>query len=154
MADPGAVVAKQAQNAVLQKAFDNPKLKTASLVEEFVAKTDDPSFRTRTVTVKTMQRMVQMRKAKALMKPAAPRSFDDLEFLPDEFTVCHKYTLKNNKGCPDFNQIFNEIYVIKYLATDQVVLVAGHLAGRSLSAFQQALWRSGRPTWSWRRTRI
>jgi hypothetical protein len=87
MADPGAVVAKQAQNAVLQKAFANPKLKTANLVEEFVDKTADPSFRTRTVTVKTLQRMVQMRKAKALMKPAAPRSFDDLEILPDEFTV-------------------------------------------------------------------
>jgi hypothetical protein len=95
MSDPGAVFAKEAQNAVLEKASNNPKLKTSMLVDEFASKTEDPSFRTRAVTLQTLQRQVQMRKAKALMKPAAPATFDDLEFIPDEFTVCNKYPWKN-----------------------------------------------------------
>jgi hypothetical protein len=87
MSDPGTVEATKVQNTVLMKAADNPKVKTAALVDEFVSKTEDPSFRTRTVTVKTLQRHIQRAKAKALFKPAAPQSFDDLAEIPDEFKV-------------------------------------------------------------------
>jgi FtsZ-interacting cell division protein YlmF len=87
MADPGAVAGKKAQCDVVKKAAENPKLQTSALVQEFAAKTDDPSFRTRTVTVKSLERQIQRAKAKATFKPAAPKSFDDLETIPEEFKV-------------------------------------------------------------------
>jgi hypothetical protein len=87
MADPGSVEGKLAQISVLKKAAENPKLKTSALVEEFAAKTDDPSFRTRTLTLKSLQRQLQKTKAKALFKPPAPKTFDDLDVIPDEFKV-------------------------------------------------------------------
>jgi hypothetical protein len=87
LADPGSVEGRQAQLAVVKAAEDNPKVKTSFLVEQFAAKTSDPSFRTRTVTVKTLERQIQKAKAKALHKPAAPTSFDDLEEIPEEFKV-------------------------------------------------------------------
>jgi FtsZ-interacting cell division protein YlmF len=87
MADPGAVAGKKAQCNVVKKAAENPKLQTSALVQEFAAKTDDPSFRTRTVTVKSLERQIQRAKAKATFKPAAPKSFDDLETIPEEFKV-------------------------------------------------------------------
>jgi hypothetical protein len=87
MSDPGSVFAQTVQNSIPQKAFDNPLLKTSTL--EFVTKTEDPSFRTRAVALKTLQKKIQRRKAKAKaqMKPAAPKTFDDLALIPDEFTV-------------------------------------------------------------------
>jgi hypothetical protein len=87
LSDPGTVEGKKAQAAVLQKAADNPKLKTSQLVEEFAGKTLDPSFRTRTVTVKSLEKQIQRTKAKALNKPKTPKSFDDLEDIPDEYKV-------------------------------------------------------------------
>jgi hypothetical protein len=87
MADPGTVAGKKAQCDVINKASQNPKVTTSLLVEEFAAKTDDPSFRTRTITVKSLQRQIQRAKAKASFKPAAPKSFDDLETIPEEFKV-------------------------------------------------------------------
>jgi hypothetical protein len=87
LSDPGTVEGKKVQIAVLQKAADNPKLKTSQLVEEFAGKTLDPSFRTRTVTVRSLEKQIQRAKAKALRKPNAPRTFDDLEEIPDEFKV-------------------------------------------------------------------
>jgi hypothetical protein len=87
LSDPGAVEGKRAQNDAIRKAVDNPKVKTALLVEEFAARTDDPSFRTRTVTLKGLEKQIQRAKAKALHKPKAPRTFDDLEEIPDEFKV-------------------------------------------------------------------
>jgi hypothetical protein len=87
MPDPGTVEGKKAQLDVLKKAQVNPKLKTSLLVEEFAARTDDPSFRTQTVTTKSLEKQIQRVKAKALHKPKAPKSFDDLEDIPDEFKV-------------------------------------------------------------------
>jgi hypothetical protein len=87
MSDPGTVEARKAQVTVVKKAMDNPKLKTSLLVEEFAAKTEDPSFRTRTVTSKALEKQIQRAKAKALHKPAAPKSFDDLAEIPEEFQV-------------------------------------------------------------------
>jgi hypothetical protein len=87
LADPGSVKGKKAQIAVVQKAKDNPKVKTALLVEEFAARTDDPSFRTRTVTVKSLEKQITRAKAKALNKPKAPTSFDDLAKIPEDFKV-------------------------------------------------------------------
>jgi hypothetical protein len=87
MADPGAVHAKKVQNRVLQKAMDNPKIKTATLVDEYTDETQDPGYRTRGVNVKSLQRQIQKRKAKSLNKPKAPRTFDDLATIPEEFTV-------------------------------------------------------------------
>jgi hypothetical protein len=87
MADPGAVEAKRVQNRVLQKAADNPKMKTATLVDDFRDKTQDPGFRTRAVNVKSLRRQIQKRKAAAQHMPKAPISFDDLAALPKEFTV-------------------------------------------------------------------
>jgi hypothetical protein len=81
------VEGRQAQIAVLKKAAADPKQKTAQLVEEFAARTEDPSFRTRTVTSKSMAKQIQRVKAKALHKPAAPKSFDDLAEIPEEFQV-------------------------------------------------------------------
>jgi hypothetical protein len=89
LSDPGAVEAKQVQNRVLQKACDNPKLKTAKLVEEFVNKCQDPGFRTRAVNVKALSRQIQKRKAQALHLPKAPQTFDDVAKIPEEFTVIH-----------------------------------------------------------------
>jgi FtsZ-interacting cell division protein YlmF len=100
MADPGTVEGRRAQMDVVKKAEANPKLKTALLVEEFAARTDDPSFRTRTVTTKSLARQLQRVKAKALHKPKAPKSFDDLEDIPDEFKV-------NSSG-----QFFRDFYAI------------------------------------------
>jgi hypothetical protein len=85
MSDPGEVEGKKAQNDVLRRAAENPKLKL--LVEEFAARTEDPSFRTRTVTMKSLEKQIQRVKAKALHKPKAPRTFDDLQDIPDEFKV-------------------------------------------------------------------
>jgi hypothetical protein len=87
LADPGTVAGKKAQNDVVKKAAENPKLKTSVLVEEFAAKTEDPSFRTRTVTVKSLKRQIQRTKAKAMFRPAAPKSFDNLEAIPEEYKV-------------------------------------------------------------------
>jgi hypothetical protein len=87
LSDPGTVEGKKAQSTVMQKAADNPKLKTSQLVEEFAGKTLDPSFRTRMVTVRSLEKQIQRTKAKALKKPKAPRTFDDLEEIPDEFKV-------------------------------------------------------------------
>jgi FtsZ-interacting cell division protein YlmF len=87
MADPGTVAGKKAQCDVVKKAGENPKLKTSTLVEEFSAKTEDPSFRTRTITVKSLMRQIQRAKAKATFKPAVPKSFNDLEEIPEEFKV-------------------------------------------------------------------
>jgi FtsZ-interacting cell division protein YlmF len=100
MADPGTVEGRKAQMDVVKKAEANPKLKTALLVEEFAARTDDPSFRTRTVTTKSLERQLQRAKAKALHKPKAPKSFDDLEDIPDEFKVNSSQFLR------DFYAIF------------------------------------------------
>jgi hypothetical protein len=91
LSDPGTVASKQIQEDVLKKAAQNPKLKTAALVDEFATRTEDPSFRTRTVTIRSFQRHVQRAKAKALFKPKAPKSFDDLAELPEEYKV---YTLR------------------------------------------------------------
>jgi hypothetical protein len=87
MADPGALEAKKAQLAVVKKAAENPKLKTSTLLEEFEANTEDPSFRTRTVTMASLQRQIQTAKAKAVFKPPTPKSFDDLEAIPEQFQV-------------------------------------------------------------------
>jgi FtsZ-interacting cell division protein YlmF len=87
LADPGTVEGKRAQQAVVKKAGENPKLKTSALLEEFEAKTDDPSYRTRTITTKSLARQVQRAKAKAVFKPATPKTFDDLEDIPEEFKV-------------------------------------------------------------------
>jgi hypothetical protein len=87
MSDPGTVEGREAQLAVLKKAAENPKVKTGLLVEEFAARTEDPSFRTRTVTSKSLAKQIQRVKAKALHKPAAPKSFDDLAEIPEEFQV-------------------------------------------------------------------
>jgi hypothetical protein len=100
MADPGTVEGRKAQLAVVQKAADNPKIKTSTLVDEFAVKTDDPSFRTRTVTVKSLERQIQRTKAKATFKPAAPKSFDDLAEIPEEFKV-EIYMIVVKKRCPD-----------------------------------------------------
>jgi hypothetical protein len=78
------------RSAVVQKAANNPKLKTATLLDEFAAKTEDPSFRTRTGTTKSLARNIQKAKAKALFKPAAPKTFDDLATIPDDFTVIYR----------------------------------------------------------------
>jgi hypothetical protein len=88
LADPGAVEAKAAQNRVLKKASENPKMKTSSLVDEFTEQCQDPGFRTRAVKVSLLQRQIQKRKAQALHSLKAPQSFDDLATIPDEFTVC------------------------------------------------------------------
>jgi hypothetical protein len=104
MADPGSVEGKMAQESVVKKAAANPKLKTSALVEEFAAKTADPSFRTRTITVKSMHRQVQRAKAKATFRPAAPKSFDDLDVIPEEFTVINHH--------PNFRPDFGKILVI------------------------------------------
>jgi biotin carboxylase len=90
LSDPGAVKAKIVQNRVLQKAADNPKAKTAALVDEFADKCQDPGFRTRGPNVKALKRQIQKRKAKALHLPKAPQSFDDVANIPDEFTVSIK----------------------------------------------------------------
>jgi hypothetical protein len=87
LSDPGTVEGKRVQNDVLKKAAENPKLKTGQLVEEFAARTDDPSFRTRTVNMRALEKQIQKVKAKALHKPKAPRTFDDLETIPEEFKV-------------------------------------------------------------------
>jgi hypothetical protein len=87
LADPGVVEAKAAQLRVLKKAAENPKLKTATLVDEFTEECQDPGFRTRAVKVKLLQRQIQMRKAKALNSAKAPQTFDDLATIPAEFTV-------------------------------------------------------------------
>jgi hypothetical protein len=71
------VEGKRAQNDVLRKAAENPKVRTSLLVEEFAARTQDPSFRSRTVTLKSLEKQIQRAKAKALHKPNAPRTFDD-----------------------------------------------------------------------------
>jgi hypothetical protein len=81
------VEAKAAQIRVLKKAADNPKLKTAALVDEFTSECQDPGFRTRAVKVKLLQRQIQMRKAKALHSVKAPQTFDDLATIPEEFKV-------------------------------------------------------------------
>jgi hypothetical protein len=81
------VEGKRVQNDVLKKAAENPKLKTGQLVEEFAARTDDPSFRTQTVTMRALEKQIQKAKSKALNKPKAPRTFDDLETIPEEFKV-------------------------------------------------------------------
>jgi hypothetical protein len=83
------VEAKKVQNRVLQKASDNPKMKTATLVEEFVEKCQDPGFRTRGTNVKALSRQIQKRKAQALHLPNAPQTFDDVAVIPEEFTVIH-----------------------------------------------------------------
>jgi hypothetical protein len=87
MSDPGSVEGKKVQNAVLKKAAEHPKMKTAALVDEFATKTDDPSFRTRTLTIRSFQRHVQKVKAKATFRPAAPKTFDDLDVIQEEFKV-------------------------------------------------------------------
>jgi hypothetical protein len=91
MSDPGSVEGKKIQSAVLKKAAEHPKTKTSTLVDEFASKTDDPSFRTRTLTVRSFQRQVQKVKAKATFRPAAPKTFDDLDVIPEEFTVICMY---------------------------------------------------------------
>jgi hypothetical protein len=82
------VEAKAAQNRVLKKATENPKIKTSALVDEFTTDCQDPGFRTRAVKVKLLQRQIQKRKAKALHSVKAPQTFDDLATIPEEFTVC------------------------------------------------------------------
>jgi hypothetical protein len=81
------VEAKQVQNRVLQKASDNPKIKTATLVEEYVDKCQDPGFRTRGTNVKALARQIQLKKAKARHLPNAPQTFDDVAVIPEEFAV-------------------------------------------------------------------
>jgi hypothetical protein len=103
LADPGAVEAKAAQNRVLKKASENPKMKTSSLVDEFTDHCQDPGFRTRAVKVKLLQRQIQMRKAQALHSRKAPQTFDDLATIPDEFTVCMNVCMQTCRvWSPDF----------------------------------------------------
>jgi hypothetical protein len=107
ISDPGSVEGKKTLDAVVKKAAENPKIKTSALVEDFAAKTDDPSFRTRTVTVRSLQRRIQKAKAKATLKPAVPKNFDDLAAFPDEFTVCiYKPRIIFQKRHPDFGNSF------------------------------------------------
>jgi hypothetical protein len=81
------VEAKKIQNLVLQKTSDNPKAKTSTLVDEYSDKCQDPGFRTRGTNVKALQRQIQKRKAMALHLPKAPRTYDDVAQIPDDFTV-------------------------------------------------------------------
>jgi hypothetical protein len=146
MSDPGTVEGREAQLAVLKKAADNPKVKTGLLVEEFAARTEDPSFRTRTVTSKSLAKQIQRVKAKALHKPATPKSFDDLAEIPEEFQVHFHIIIRGFFANPDCRSLSDLIRIVGsrpilfetccVWVTDGVVLVAVDTAGGPLPAVQ------------------
>jgi hypothetical protein len=116
------VEGKKAQNDVLKRAAENPKLKTGLLVEEFAARTDDPSFRTRTITMKALEKQIQRTKAKALHKPKAPRTFDDLEEIPEEFKVKEIYARFHQvffRNLPRFGENFYMHIVLLQLTVQE-----------------------------------
>ena len=84
-ADPVQVSVKKAEQKVVALAQANPNLQTSHLVNVYCKETCDPAQRSKSATLKVVERKIQRKKAEAQNRPPQPKSYDDLETIPAPF---------------------------------------------------------------------
>jgi len=85
LSDPTSIKVKETVQKIIKKAKENPSLKTAHLLNEWAKETLSPAERSQSMLRSSMRRKIQKSKAKEANNPPIPRSFDDLEDLPEQY---------------------------------------------------------------------
>ena len=96
--DPVEIQSAKAVCKVLEMARENPSLKTSSLINSWSKETMHPAIRSKSTSLKVMERKIQRHKAKVQLHPGIPHSFADLETIPEKYTKTfdnERYLLAN-----------------------------------------------------------
>jgi len=80
------VSVKKAEQKVMALAQENPNLKTSHLVNTYCKETIDPAQRSKSASLKVVERKIQRKKAEAQNRPPQPKTFYDLAMIPPPFS--------------------------------------------------------------------
>jgi hypothetical protein len=87
--DPVKLKVDEAEAEILEAAAKHPKLKTSHLINEWHKKTMGPAEKTYLPSKRTMERKLQKVKQTAKGHPKCPANFDDLENIPNKYTMTY-----------------------------------------------------------------
>jgi hypothetical protein len=86
--DPTVVKVSLVMSKLIQKVKNDPKIPTAQIIAEWSKECSDPAMKSKTILKRSLKRKVQTTKRKVKKFPPNPKTYDNLESFPDDFSTC------------------------------------------------------------------
>ena len=123
-ADPVKVEVKKKEARIIELTKANPRQTTDLLVWIWIKETIHPSERAKTCKKASFERRIQKVKASFNQRPPSPKTFADLEFIPEKFQktfdgdqfLLANFTAENNS---DRTVIYSSAFGLKLLRTSK-----------------------------------